>query len=372
MDRIEQFERGLQSFGNIQHQQADQHLTDRMHYYGVPAVSIALIHDGVLAWTRAYGVRDRNSLTPVTPATRFPIASVTKPIVGLAVLHLVQQGVLDLDVDVNHYLTSWQLPESPYTQEAKVTLRHLLSHSAGTTVYGFWGYRPSGPIPTLLQVLDGIPPATTVPVRVSTPPGQRWSYSGGGYCIIQQLLIDVLQQPFSTLMTDLLLTPLGMQDSRFTVLPPPEEQAITAHGHDATGAPIAEQWRAHPELAAGGLWSTPADIAKWVIAMQRAHAGDNTTLLTRENTQQMLSPRLNNWGLGPSIDGEGATARFAHGGGKLGFRSYMVGYCERGQGAIIATNGERGDHLCVEILHSLARVYDWPDYYHYLDSSLPG
>lgn len=169
-------------------------------------------------------------------------------------------------------------------------------------------------------------------------------------------------------MADLILSPLEMHESRFTVLPPPEEQALTACGHDATGAPIAEQWRAHPELAAGGLWSTPADIAKWMIAVQRSHADHGTALFTREITQQLLTPQISNWGLGPAIDGEGATARFTHAGGKLGFRSYMAGYCERGQGAVIATNGERGDHLGVEILHSLARVYDWPDYYHYLDS----
>jgi CubicO group peptidase (beta-lactamase class C family) len=368
MDRIQLVERSLQPFGNVEHQQADQHLTDRMHYYGVPAVSIALINDGVLAWARGYGVRDAITATAITSDTRFPMTSITKPIVGLAVLRLVQQGLLDLDVEVNHYLTSWTLPDSTHTQQAKVTLRRLLSHSAGTTVFGFWGYRPSRPIPMLRQVLDGLPPANSVPVRVAAPPGSRWSYSSGGYCIIQQVLIDVLRQPFPALMTDLILAPLEMHASTFTVVPSPEHQAITAHGHDATGAPIAEQWRAHPELAAGGLWSTPADIAKWVIAVQHSRAGASTTLLRPELAQLLLTPQISNWGLGPAIDGKGATARFAHGGGKLGFRSYMVAYCERGQGAIITTNGERGDHLCVEILHSLARAYDWPDYYHYLDN----
>jgi CubicO group peptidase (beta-lactamase class C family) len=159
-----------------------------------------------------------------------------------------------------------------------------------------------------------------------------------------------------------------MHASLFTVAPPPKHQAITARGHDATGAPIAEQWRAHPELAAGGLWSTPTDIAKWVIAVQRAYAGVSTGLLTRELAQQMLTPQISNWGLGPAIDGRGTTARFSHDGGKVGFRSSMVGYCEGGQGAIVTTNGERGNHLCVEILHSLARAYDWPEYAHYLDN----
>jgi CubicO group peptidase (beta-lactamase class C family) len=368
MDQIQQFEQGLQPFRNVEHQQADHHLIDRMHYYGVPGISIALINNGVLEWARGYGVCDEATATPITPDTRFPVASITKPIVGLAVLRLVQQGVLDLDVDVNHYLTSWALPDSIHIQQGKVTLRGLLSHSAGTTTFGFWGYRPECPIPTLLAVLDGLAPANSVPVRVATPPGSSWSYSSGGYCIIQQLLVDVLKQPFPALMADLIFSPLAMQARTFALTPAPEHWAISAHGHDATGAPIVERWRAHPEFAAMGLWSTPADIAKLVIAMQRSYAEDSNTLLTPELIRTMLTPRISNWGLGPAIDGAGASARFAHGGAVLGFRSYMVAYCQRGQGAVITTNGERGDHLCVELLHSIARAYMWPDYYHYLDN----
>jgi len=235
-------------------------------------------------------------------------------------------------------------------------------------VFGFWGYRPSGPIPTLLQTLDGLPPSNNVPVRVATTPGSRWSYSGGGYSIIQQLLIDVLQKPFPELMADLVLGPLNMHESRFTELPPTEEHAITAHGHDATGAPIAERWRAHPELAAGGLWSTPTDIAKWVIALQNANTGKDSTLLPQGTARQMLTPQISNGGLGTAVNGNGATAQLSHGGGKRGYRSYMMGYCERGHGVVITTNGERGDHLSLEIVHSLARIYDWPDYYHHMGS----
>jgi CubicO group peptidase (beta-lactamase class C family) len=368
MDRIQQFEGGLLPFRDVEPQHAGQQLTDRMRYYGVPAVSIALIDDGSLAWARAYGVRDTGSAIAITPDTRFPIASITKPIVATAVLRLVQQGRLDLDVDINNYLTSWALPASPHTRQTKVTLRHLLSHSAGTTVFGFWGYRPSRPIPTLHQVLNGLPPANSVPVRSASPPGSRWSYSGGGYCIIQQALIDTFQRPFPELIAELIFAPLAMHASRCVVAPPPDQQANSAHGHDATGAPLAEQWRAHPELAAGGIWSTPADIAKWAIDLQRARAGASATLLSQQLAQQMFTPQISNWGLGTAIDGAGLTARFSHGGGKLGFRSYMVAYCERGQGAVITTSGERGDQLCVEILHSLARSYSWPDYYHYLDN----
>lgn len=368
MNQIQACEHGLQPFRNAVYAQADRHLPDRMHYYGVPGVSIAVINDGWLDWARGYGVCDQTTVAPITPDTRFPVASLTKPIVGLAILRLVQQGILDLDVDVNRYLTSWAVPDTLNMQQSKVTLRGLLSHSAGTTTFGFWGYRPAGPIPALLAVLDGLPPANSTPVRVATRPGTTWSYSSGGYCIIQQLLIDVLRQPFPDLMDELILSPLAMQTSTFALTPPQEQEGNSAHGHDATGAPIVDRWRAHPELAAMGLWSTPKDIAKLIIAIQHSYTQGTNPFLSPELTRTMLTPQISNWGLGPAIDGSGTTARFAHGGAVLGFRSYMVAYRERGQGAVITTNGERGDHLCVELLHSIARAYTWPDYYHYLDT----
>jgi CubicO group peptidase (beta-lactamase class C family) len=367
MGQREEFERGLRPLGNLDHQQADQDLTSRMRYYAVPGVSIAVIDQGVLIWAGAYGVHNASTAAPLTSQTRFPVASITKPIVAMATLRLVQHGVLDLDVDVNQYLTSWKLPASPHTRETPVTLRRLLSHSAGVTPYGFWGYRPSGPIPSLLQVLDGLPPANSAPVRVARLPGSRWSYSSGGYCIIQQLLSDVLRLPFPELMAELVLAPLEMRASDFMVVPSAETGAACAQGHDATGAPIAERWRAHPELASSGLWATAADLASWAIAVQRARSGATEGVLMPELVLQMLTPQSSNWGLGPAIDSTGTTARFTHGGAAIGFRSYLTAYCERGQGAVILANGERGDHLGIEIAHSLARAYGWPDYSHYLE-----
>lgn len=186
--------------------------------------------------------------------------------------------------------------------------------------------------------------------------------------ILQQLLIDVLNQPFPDALQALVLAPLGMDASAFQPAPPSTLEAITARGHDATGAPIPGRWRVHPELGSAGLWSTPSDIAKFVIDMQRSQQGQSNKVLSSDMTKQMLSVQSSNWALGLAIDGAGAAARFAHGGATLGFRCYMVAYCQRGQGAVIMTNGDRGDHLCVEGLHSLARTYDWPEYYHYLDN----
>lgn len=367
MDAIQRFEQDLHPFGDTTHVRGSRPLIERMHYYGVPGVSIAVIEDGVLAWTRCYGSLALNDATSVTIDTRFPAASISKPIVAMAVLRLVQEGMLDPDTDVNHYLTSWHVPDTVYTQQHKVTLRGLLSHSAGITLYGFWGYRPGVPVPTLQQILDGLPPSNAVPVRVDSPPGSRWRYSSGGYTIIQQLLIDVLNKPFADALHELVLTPLGMTSSTFSPVPPAEQEAIAARGHDATGAPILDKWRVHPELGSAGMWSTPTDIAKFVMDVQQSQQGQSNKVLSPDMIAQMLTVHISNWALGLAIDGEGQVARFAHGGAAVGFRCYMVAYCQRGQGAVVMTNGDRGDHLCIEVLHSLARAYGWPDYYHYQD-----
>jgi CubicO group peptidase (beta-lactamase class C family) len=370
MNPIERVEGDLRVYGDTTHALPPQTLTARMQYYGVPGVSIAVVQKGEVAWARGYGQclsdSDEQWVSTTTP---FPAASISKPIVALAVLRLVEQGVLDLDTDVNDYLTTWHMPASPLTKDRKVTLRWLLCHGAGTTVYGFWGYRPKAPVPTLLQVLEGQPPANNVPVRVDRTPGQAWRYSGGGYCIIGQLLSDVLGMPFPALMDQLVLSPLGMERSVFCEAPPAAWSAQVARGHDATGAPIADGWRIHPELAAGGLWSTPSDLAKVILAMQQAYQ-QGSSILSQVIARRMLEVQMSNWALGWAIDGTEQMARFAHGGGKVGFRCSIVGYCHDRHGAVIMTNGERGDHLCVEILHSLARAYQWLEYYHYLDKAL--
>ncbi len=368
MDNRQRIENDLLPFGDTTQALGPQPILRRMAHYGVSGLSLAVIEDGALAWTQVYGTRAGDTAEPISPSIRFAAASISKPLVAMAVLRLVQEGVLDLDTDVNRYLASWQVPASPLTQHEKVTLRRLLSHSAGLTTYGFWGYRPSRPVPTLLQVLDGQPPANSVPVRVDNIPGSRWRYSSGGYTIIQQLLIDVLHQPFADTIHDLVLAPLQMANSAIYPAPPPGLAASSACGHDATGAPLPENWRSHPELGSAGLWSTASDLAAFILDIQRSLLGQSNQVLSAGLIDQMLTVQISNWALGFAIDGQGDAARFTHGGAELGFRCYLVGYRYRGQGAVVMTNGDRGDHLCIEILHSIARAQNWPAYYHYQDA----
>src|SRR5215813_2489454 len=177
---------------------------DRMTHYHVPGLSLAFVHDGTVAWTQAFGVA-RVGGEPVTSETLFQASSISMPVTALAVLRLVEQGKLNLEVDVNQYLKSWKLPTNRFTEQKKVTLRGLLSHTAGATVHGFEGYASGKKLPTLVQVLNGESPANSAPVMIDFVPGTSFRYAGGGYAIIQQLLIDVTGEPFPELMQELVL-----------------------------------------------------------------------------------------------------------------------------------------------------------------------
>ena len=192
-DEIARIERGLRQPVALAGQPATRLLADEMRRLNVPGVSIAVIRGGKIAWAQGFGVTHAGG-PAVTAGTLFQAASISKPVAAMAVLRLVQEGKLDLDADVNTILTSWRLPPAS-TGEAKVNLRQLLSHTAGTSVSGFPGYAADKPVPTLVQVLDGAVPANTKPVRVDAAPGSAWRYSGGGYSIVQQALIDRTRGP---------------------------------------------------------------------------------------------------------------------------------------------------------------------------------
>jgi CubicO group peptidase (beta-lactamase class C family) len=263
-------------------------LADLMAQHSVPGVSIAVINDGALEWARGYGVRETGQPGPVTPDTLFQVCSISKPVAALAALRLVQEGRIDLDENVNHYLTSWCIPANGDWQP-RVTLRHLLSHGAGLTQHGFPGYNRRALLPTLRQVLDGEPPANTGPVRVNALPGTQFRYSGGGTTVVQQLLMDVTGLPFPRLMRELVLDPLGMQPSTYEQPLPEARWADAASGHRTGGAPVDGQWHGYPEMAAAGLWTTPSDLARVALAVQRARAAEPDSFLRKEIVDEMLT-----------------------------------------------------------------------------------
>jgi CubicO group peptidase (beta-lactamase class C family) len=357
-ERIRRVEQGLRPRSAAQGKPIPKWtVAERLQFYKVPSVSIAVVDGGKVAWARGYGLTAAEGGKPVTPETLFQAASISKHVGAMVALHLVDQGKLSLDEDVNLKLRSWKVPENEFTKTEKVTLRRLLNHSAGLTVHGFRGYAEGEPVPTLLQVLDGIPPANSAPIRADVQPGTLWRYSGGGYEVMQQLVMDVAGKLFPQLAREFVLGPLRMTHSTFEQPLPARPLANAATGHRANGAAIKGRWHTYPELTAAGLWTTPSDLARVIIELQ---TGGH--VLKPETQREMLTKVLGNYGLGLGLRDTGGQKSFNHGGSNEGFKCEMFGYLTGGRGAVVMTNGDRGGELAQEIMASIADEYDWVDY----------
>ncbi|UCC41022.1 MAG: serine hydrolase [Candidatus Aminicenantes bacterium] len=337
-------------------------LAERMIAYKVPGVSIAVINDFKIEWAKGYGFKEAGGNDPVTTKTLFQAASISKPVAGLAALHFVEQGVLDLDEDVNEKLVSWKVPENEFTEEKKVSLRGILSHSAGLTVHGFLGYSYDKNVPTLRQVLDGEKPANSAPIRVDIEIGKKFRYSGGGFTVMQQLLIDILNKPFPEIMQGTVLEKLAMNNSTYEQPLPESLSAQAATAHRMNGKPIKGKWHSYPEMAAAGLWTTPTDLCRFAIEIMLSKTGRSNKILSQDMIQQMLSVQIGSLGLGLFLNYEGDDFRFSHGGGNEGFKCFLGAFPEKGWGAAVMTNGDRGKNLFVEILRSVAAEYGWNDF----------
>jgi CubicO group peptidase (beta-lactamase class C family) len=340
----------------------NMNLADRMSFYKVPGVSIAVIDQGRIAWARGYGLADTATKRPVTPETRFQAASISKSVAAAAALHFVEAGRVDLDKNVNDYLKSWKVPDNDFTREQKVTLRRILSHSAGLTVHGFPGYEAGEPLPTLVQVLNGEKPANTAPIRVDAIPGANWRYAGGGYVVMQQMLIDVLGQPFPEMMQQAVLSKFDMKDSAYSQPLRSDWRQSAATAYRPDGNAVVGIYHTYPELAAAGLWTTPSDLARFAIGIQNALAGKAHEVISKGMAELMLTRQIENDGLGVFLDSQGSTLRFSHSGGNEGFQCLLVAYAATGQGAAIMTNSDRGLALIPEIMLAIAQEYGWKGY----------
>lgn len=331
-------------------------LQQRMAYWRVPAVSVALINHGTIEWARAYGVTDAGGQQAATPDTLFQAGSVSKPVTAALVMRLAAAGKLDPAQDVNLHLRNWQVPAG----EAPATAFTLLNHTAGMPEYGLTGYVADAPMPTLLQVLRGAAPATNPPASRNSLQG--YAYSSLGYVVLQQYLEDAMQRPFATLAQTEVLQPLNMHASLFAPSPGPAQAALAAAGHDLEGKVLAGRWRRHPELAPTGLWSTASDLARFAIAMQEAAAGQKPQWLAQDYAQRMLTPGSNEYGLGFELDHAGKAKTFHHSGSTIGYKALLFAYTQTGQGAVILTNGDGAWPLIEELMRSIAAEYGWEDY----------
>ena len=362
-ERIARIERGILPGTRVQGRTyTPVTIEERMRVHRVPALSIAVVNDGKIEWARAYGLADVESGRRATSDTRFQAASISKPIAALGALRLVQDGRLSLDEDVNQRLTSWKIPTNEFTTQKPVTLRMLLSHNAGLTVHGFPGYAPGVDVPTVVQLLNGEKPANTAPVRADILPGSRWRYSGGGFTVMQLLLTDVTGEPFPVLMRRLVLDQIGMSASTYEQPLPPSLAPVAATGYRSNGKPVAGRYHTYPEMAAAGLWTTPTDLARYIMEVQRSFTSGSGKVLSREMTTAMLTRQAGSQGLGPGVDDGGDSLRFGHGGANEGFRALITGFATRGKGVALMTNSDNGGPLNAEIVQAIAREYGWNGY----------
>lgn len=358
-ERIRRVEQGLRQVRKVANQ-STWTLEERMKHYRVQGASVAVIHDFKVDWAKGYGVRNARTGDPVTEATLFQVASVTKMLTAAVALKLVQDGVLDLDRNVNHYLKSWKVPENEFTREEKVTVRRLLSHSAGLSVHGFRGYAEGEPVPSILEVLDGKPPANNAPVRVEAKPGSGFIYSGGGYTLLQLLIEEVTGRSLANVAQDLVFDPLEMKRSSIG-LPHSESliaQVALAHMKDGTSK------RAHTFLEDGSgcceMWTTPTDLGRFMIAIQLALRGEQGLILSPSMAKAMLTPTNSDvMGLGFGLRRFGPAVYFSHAGGNVGFSSWLIAHSDAGYGVVVTTNTSGTTSLALEIMQSVADVYDW-------------
>ncbi len=329
-----------------------------LELYRVPAISIATIHEGQIDWVKAYGIRKYGSPEKVDSLTLFQAASLSKPVSAVVALGMVDIGELTLDEDVNNRLKSWTVPSNEFTKNEHVTLRRLLSHSAGLTMDGVPEFEANEKIPTLVQILDGNWDGAKESVYPIIEPGKEYRYSGGGYIILQLLLNDISNRSFDDLAEELVLKPAKMTSSTFEQPLSKEKWSQAAVGHLKDRTPIKGLWHTLPEQATGGLWTTPKDLANFMIELWRSYQGLSDTLLPQYLAREMLTRQKDDMGLGIYLPSYGVF-RFSHTGANAGFRCFMVLSVDVPEGVVIMTNGDSGEILLWKVFDLIAYAYGW-------------
>lgn len=333
----------------------------RMKETSIQGLSIAVIRDYKIEWAKGYGWADLEEKRKVTTDTRFQAASISKSINSMGVLKLVEMGKLDPEADINNYLTGWKFPYDSVSKNKKISVYHLLSHTAGLDIHGFPGYKKTDTLPTLQQILDGKRPANTKAVRSLFEPGTKFKYSGGGTTISQLILTNVTNSNYADWMQKNVLEPMGMTNSSYQQ--PPTVTTNLATGHYGNEKPVTGKYHVYPEQAAAGLWTTPTDLAKYIIECQLALEGRSKKVLSQAMMKKRLTPYIDsNAALGVFIENRKGQLYFNHNGGNEAFLCTSYGSLQGGNGVVIMINGENFA-VIGELLNSVAMVYDWKGFY---------
>ncbi|MBS1542952.1 MAG: beta-lactamase family protein [Bacteroidetes bacterium] len=359
--RIARVTGNLQAATTVRNVYRSSSLADRLRYYQTPGLSIAVINEGKIEWARGFGIRNEKG-DSIDTETLFEAGSVSKPVFALTVMRLKEQGMVDLDKDVNEYLKSWKIPASGNWQPS-ITLRMLLSHTAGLSVHGFPGYLKSEPIPTIPQLLSGESPSNTDSVKVNIMPGTAFRYSGGGTTVAQLTIMDLTGKTLPEIARAQLFAPLQLKHSTYNQPLPDSLEAIASTGYPNKALPIKGNYHVYPEMAAAGLWTNPSELATIAVEVQKSLKGE-TSVFRKETIEEMLTPQkvAEHIGIGFFLEQKGDSARFRHGGWDEGFVTELVAYRHIGKGAVIMVNSNQGVDIMDEILRAIAAEYQWPAY----------
>ncbi len=333
-------------------------IRETMHQEKIPGLSIAVVEHGQIVWAQGFGWRDVQRRLPVDVDTQFQAGSISKPLTALGILVLNASGEVDLDTNVNVYLRGWQL-NNPFTNQP-VTLRELLCHRAGMVPHGFIGYDEYERVPSLLEILNQQNfSLLNSPIKVVQPPGSVYRYSGGGYCVVQKVVEDVTHKPFEDAMSELVLKPIGMSRSNFQQ--PPLDTNNIACGYGSWMALLGGgRWFVYPQKAAAGLWTTPQDLARFIISVQEAQAGRTTGPVSPAVAHEYLKPHFDPWqGAGVQLDGSGDHRGFFHAGENVGYVACFGATVSMDRGWVIMTNESKGKFA--PILNSIVQEFGWKE-----------
>jgi CubicO group peptidase (beta-lactamase class C family) len=323
--------------------------------HGVPGVSLAVIRSGEVVWAKGYGFADQSQRTPVRPETRFNIGSVSKTLTAWAVMTLAEKGLVELDAPVDRYLKRWHLPASEF-DHGKVTVRRLLSHTAGLSIYpagitvdpaGM--YRPGERMPTLVETLARSR-GSYGQLRVVREPGTSYQYNNGGYAILQLLIEEVTGETFAAYLQRTIFQPLRMTSTGYEWSA--ELQAAVATPYKSNG----EAWPHYQfvEQAAGGVYTTASDLARFVAAVSGTKdQPPGRGVLKAQTVQQMIAPaegtnRL--YGLGYKMAPVSKDVQLVtHDGANEGWKAMFLIHPPKGEGLVMLTNSDVGQKIMAQI-----------------------
>ena len=336
-------------------------VAELMEEFGVPGVSVAVIQDFKIHWAKAYGVADVETGQLVDIETMFQAASISKPVAAIGVLRAVQDGLFSLDDDINDILDSWTLDGREFTRNRPVTPRTLTSHTSGLgDGFGFPGYDPEQPLPTTVQILEGHELSNVGSVFMEREPLTFFEYSGGGVTVMELALSDVRRRPFVDVLQEGVLAPIGMTRSSYAQPISPEHNQNAARAHDNNGESRGPKWHVYPEHAAAGLWTTPTDLARLIIEVQRSASGESNRVLSQSMIQEMLNPvGVGPFAVGFTVSKVGEGWYFSHGGSNWGFRALMLAHKVKGYGLVVMTNADQGSTVINEISRRIQYTYNW-------------